>query len=188
MTPPAAQAGGITILDAPPSDALRLDVRAIRWSCQVTHPRNVVDDYDAELRVPVGRAIRLHVWTTEPIVLARGMAVSLVGTSVTKPVNVGEPAELVFRIERPGQYAWKCPMITFEGGEGAPRRIKAISPADYDAFLQANTPDVRENMLALGRRVHEIRGAPPATRSTVRRGSVRRGAASGGPRRPPRKA
>lgn len=165
---PIANTAEIVVLDPPPADALVLDVEALRWSCSIAYPRSVEA---RDLRVPVGRPIKLVVHTPEFPQWVTGIEVALVGTGVVKPVVYGKPVELAFRIDRPGRYAWKCPTLTppRQTGDGEltaearaqqdpTRPLYAMPAVEFDAFLAANTPTVPANLIALGRRLYEQKG------------------------------
>jgi cytochrome c oxidase subunit II len=166
--PPVGNRMDIVVLDPPPADALVLDVRAVRWVCSIKHPKNVET---AELRVPVGRPIKLVVWTPEPPQWAQGIEVSLVGTNIKKAVRKDQPVEIGFRIDRAGEYAWLCPTITPPPPKGGGERsaearayenpvkpLYAVPAAEYDAMLAANDPDDPANQLTLGRKLYEKKG------------------------------
>lgn len=165
---------GIVLLDTAPADALVLDVRAIRWACTVTHAHGVAT---SELRVPVGRAITLHVWTPEWPQDASGMEVALVGTTIVKSVVRDKPVDITFRVDRPGTYAWRCPTILpppiksepgadlsdevkqqLRDNQNPIKRFEVMPAADYDAFIAASDPDKPENALALGRKLYAKKG------------------------------
>ncbi len=151
--PPVSNQMEIVVLDAAPADALVLDVRAVRWSCAIKHPRNVDTN---ELRVPVGRAIKLVVWTPEGPPYGDGIAVALGGT--VKPVRLGQRVEVAFRIDKPGTYEWKCPTIASPGGEDPVKPLIAMAAADYDAFIAAETFDDPANRIAFGKKVYGNKG------------------------------
>jgi cytochrome c oxidase subunit 2 len=158
------------VLDAAPPDALVLQVRAFRWRCTIKHDKDVVTD---DLRVPVGRAIKLVVHTPEHPVNGAGIEVSLVGTDVQKAVVQGTPVEIVFRIDRPGTYAWKCPTITPPPMREEPgvrisdearaqqdpvKPLYAMPAAEYAAMIDANNPTDPANVFAVGKRLYEKKG------------------------------
>ena len=167
--PVATSHDGIAMLATAPPDALVLRVRAIRWSCNVTHANDVET---SDLRVPVGRPIKLSVWTPEWPDQARGLAVSL-GTAIHKPVVKGSSVEIAFRIDKPGTYHWKCPTLVPdiayrdpdvpESSEAIAQRnpvkpLTAMPAADYDALVAANDPSLPTNRIALGRALYERKG------------------------------
>lgn len=149
--PVARTQDGIVVLDRAPPDALELHVRAIRWACTVTYPDDIVAP---ELKVPVGRAIKLIVATPESPENVQGLEVSLVGTAVKKPIVKDAPVEIVFRIVKPGTYQWKCPTLvpppprelldadTAVSADAIAQQnplkpLTAMVPADYAAMLAA---------------------------------------------------
>ncbi len=165
---PLSSSATIVVLDRAPADAVALDVLAVRWSCRIVHAHGIETD---ELRVPVGRAIKLHVWTPEPPGIGAGKAVSLVGTTLTKAIEKDAPVDVVFRIDRPGVYEWKCPTITpppSTGGaapspemlasENPIKPLHAIPAADYDAFIAENDPAVPANAERVGKTLYEKKG------------------------------
>ncbi len=170
QAPPPSNKPGIVVLDAAPPDALVLQVRAFRWNCTIKHDKNVQTN---DLRVPVGRAIKLIVSTPEWPQTGAGIEVSLIGTDVKKPVWKDQPVEIVFRIDRPGAYEWKCPTIVPPPIEEKPdvritdearaqqnpvKPLVAMSAADYAAMIDANNPNDPVNQLALGKRLYEKKG------------------------------
>jgi cytochrome c oxidase subunit 2 len=168
---PAAPAEhGFVILDRAPADALELKVRAIRWACDVHHPRDVVTP---DLRIPAGRPIKLVVWTPELPEAAPGLEVSLVGAPVKKAIAKDAPVEIVFRVDVPGTYHWKCPTITPPWREPEPgvevsdlaraqqdpvKAITVLPAAEYEAMLAANDPEQPGNRVAIGRTLYEKKG------------------------------
>jgi cytochrome c oxidase subunit 2 len=126
----------ITVLDAAPPDALELRVRAFRWLCSITLPDDLVDD---TLHVPVGRAVKLVVQTSEQAPYDAGIAVSLVGTAAKRDVREGRTEVLVFRIDRPGEYGWICPTVTDPGADPRPEElpIHAETAEAYEAYVAA---------------------------------------------------
>jgi cytochrome c oxidase subunit 2 len=184
--PPAPVANtqdGIVVLASAPADALVLEVRAIHWACEVTHANGVIT---SDLRVPAGRPIKLIVATPEGPEQARGLEVSLVGTSVEKPIVKDAPVEIAFRIAKPGTYQWRCPTLVppplppsmgpeiTESPDAVAQRnpikpLTALSAADYDAMLAANGPDSAGDPVTLGAKLflqkgcvtcHTIDGSP----------------------------
>lgn len=163
---------GIVVLASAPADALVLEVRAIRWSCAVTHPRGVVT---SDLEVPVGRAIKLVVSTPEWPEQSKGLAVALVGTNVDKPIVKGAPVEIAFRIDKPGTYQWKCPTLVpprpSDADEPGTTRspvylaqfdpmkpLVAVTAAAYEKMLDANDLEIPANRLTLGAKLYERKG------------------------------
>lgn len=159
---------GIVVLASAPPDALVLEVRAIRWSCAVTHPRGVVMP---DLEVPVGRAIKLVVSTPEWPEQAKGLAVALVGTNVDKPIVKGAPVEIAFRIDKPGTYQWRCPTlvpprpshpdepdVTYSPEALAQfdpmKPLVAVTAAAYEKMLDANDLEIPANRIALGAKLY----------------------------------
>lgn len=163
---------GIVVLATAPADALVLEVRAIRWACEVTHANGVIT---TDLRVPAGRPIKLIVATPEWPEQARGLEVSLVGTSVKKPIVKDAPVEIAFLIDKPGTYQWRCPTLVppplspslgpeiAESPDAVAQRdpikpLTALSAADYDAMLVANGPEGAGNPVTVGAKLYLNKG------------------------------
>jgi len=152
----------IVVLDRAPADAVELNVRVVRWSCAVSHPREVSTP---DLVIPAGRPIKLVAATPEQGSDV-GMEVALVGTRVAKPVRFDHPVEIAFRVDEPGTYQWRCPTIVPpKGGDNMDpaqydpvKSFRVIPAAEYDAFLAANDPNDPANQLTLGRQVYERKG------------------------------
>jgi cytochrome c oxidase subunit 2 len=126
--------------------------------CTITHAHEVAED---QLRVPVGRPIKLHVWTNEP--KESGVEVSLVGTPVVKAVASDKPVEIAFRIDRPGTYEWKCPTITpppdkVPDQQNPVKQLHAIPATEYDAFIQSHDQSVATNVVELGKKLYQVKG------------------------------
>ena len=166
--PTSAPPDDVVMLASAPADALVLEVRAIHWACDVTHPRGAVTP---DLRVPAGRAIRLVVATPESPPRAKGLEVTLGG--VTRPVVKDHPVELAFRIDKPGTYHWKCPTIPpprsplAPGTEASPewtaqydpiKPLIAMPPADYEAMIAADTADDPADRVARGAKLYLKKG------------------------------
>ena len=169
---PSEPRDGIVVLATAPPDALVLEVRAIRWSCDVTHAGGVITE---DLQVPAGRAIKLIVATPEWPEQAPGLEVSLVGTTVATPIVKDAPVEIVFRIDKPGTYHWKCPTLVpppphpipgleaTESREAIAQRdpikpLTALAAADYDAMLVAQGPTGDGNPVKIGAAVFLKKG------------------------------
>jgi cytochrome c oxidase subunit II len=161
----------IVVLASAPPDAIVLEVRAIRWACAVTHARGVVTP---DLTVPAGRPIKLIVTTPEWPAQAKGLAVSLVGTNVDKPIVKDAPVEIAFRLDKPGTYHWKCPTLVppkpaypIDPALAGPEYLAQLDPvkplvtvtdAEYRAMLDANDLEVPANRLALGAKLYQRKG------------------------------
>lgn len=84
-----------------------------------------------------------------------------------------KPVDIAFRIDHAGTYEWKCPTITPPPIQHASddvvsqealdqqnplKRLYAIPAAEYDAFLEANDPNVPAHALDLGKKLYEKKG------------------------------
>jgi len=169
--PPAEPQPGIRLLASAPPDALVLRVQAARWFCNIDHGHEIRTD---DLRVPAGRAIKLVVSTRERPQDAPGMEVALLGTDERRPITSDRPAELVFRVDIPGSYQWKCPTIV-RSNSGETVMDRAVKPltvlpaAEYDAFIAENRADDPKNAVRIGadlyirkgcKACHTIDGSP----------------------------
>jgi len=150
VAPPPAPP--ITVLDQAPGDALVLDVGVKRWMCAITWPSGVDDDV---LRVPTGRAIRLDIHDSDSV---EDLDVEL-GTAKLH-LTRGEHRSLAFRIDRPGSYAWKCPVQQGPGHTERPP-ILATTASEYEAWLALKAgphATTLRDKIALGKHVFENKG------------------------------
>ena len=159
--PPAAAPvarAGITLLDRAPPDALELSVDAVRWHCTITIADGVQDD---DLRVPIGRAIKLVLTTLDRV---DGIEVSLVGTSAKRAAHFGKTEVIAFRIDQAGTYNWICPTLQPPTPDPRGRELPlyAETPEAYAAYVAKKreeiNPTTREGKLALGQKVYEHKG------------------------------
>lgn len=88
---------------------------------------------------------------------------------MTQKIDEQHPLDVAFRIDGPGDYTWKCPtavpdeMVRRPLPEGNQelnpvKPIEAMTVAAYEAFIDANSLDKRENRIALGRTLYEHKG------------------------------
>jgi cytochrome c oxidase subunit II len=156
---PPTDGPGLVVLERAPSDALVLQVRVIRWRCVVTDAQGVEDDV---LHVPIGRAIRLVLANRDSFA---DLDVAIVGTPARAHLSraVGT-AELAFRIERPGSYAWQCPTEPAPKSppESATHAIEALAPDAYAAYQAAHReavqPTTRDGRIALAKKLVDLKG------------------------------
>jgi hypothetical protein len=134
---------GLVVLDSAPSDALVFDVRVTRTRCTITHPIGLAT---ADLFVPVGRAIKLHVTSGEPDTKDYALEVSIVDTHVRHTLSAATPVDIAFRADAAGAYSWYCPRLvpgSFDShidigivsGDAHVTTFAALAPSSYDALL-----------------------------------------------------
>lgn len=151
---PASSGPGVSFLDTAPPDALTLDVRVKRWSCEITDPDGVLDE---ELHFPLGRAVRLR--------LRNEAAEDLDVELEKKPIHLphGSTNELVFRAGQKGDYGWRCPVRRGpEGRLDLEAGIFAHAPSEYAEHQrwqsEQTRPTTREGRIRLGKEVYEKKG------------------------------
>jgi cytochrome c oxidase subunit 2 len=146
---------GVVFLDTAPADALTLEVRVTRWSCDLTDPDGVPDQ---ELHVPLGRAIHLSLHDDD-----RDHDVDVQIEHKIVHVARGGTAQLVFRADQQENYAWQCPVRTdFTPPPDFAMHLFTHSPGDYVAYQRAQDermrPTTREGRIRLGKQVYEKTG------------------------------
>lgn len=119
----------IRALAREPKDALHINVRAQQWWWRYEYPGSGVVTAN-ELRIPVGRKIRLALSSRD--IIHSWWAPRLAGKQDVVP---GRTHHLTIEASEPGTYAGTC--VEYCGLSHANMRLKviAMTPADFDAWL-----------------------------------------------------
>jgi cytochrome c oxidase subunit 2 len=158
-SPPAAPINAtappaVVRLDGAPGGALDIYVLVSRWTCAISYRDDVHSD---ELRVPVGRPVRILFATSDA---SSGLDAAIDGTTVHVEFRRFHP--LALRFDRAGSYAWQCPVQQPPGGRHDEAPIVAMPAAEFEAYVarlsDAQAPSTTEDKIAFGKVLYDRKG------------------------------
>jgi cytochrome c oxidase subunit 2 len=125
-------------IDERTAGGINVSITAYRWQWQFDYPDDGVSvvglpDAPAEMVVPVGEPV--HVTLTSPDVIHSFYVPAFLFKRDAIP---GRPNAFEFTVEQPGAYAGQCAEFCGVGHAAMNLTVRAVSRADYEAWLVQN--------------------------------------------------
>jgi cytochrome c oxidase subunit 2 len=130
--------GALARIDERTTGGINVAITAFRWQWQFDYPDDGVTivgvpDVPAEMVVPVGEPV--HVTLTSPDVVHSFYVPAFLFKRDATP---GRPTEFEFMVEQPGAYGGQCAEFCGVGHAAMTLTVRAVSRAEYDAWLGQN--------------------------------------------------
>lgn len=130
--------GALARIDERTPGGVNVAITAFRWQWQFDYPDDGVmlvglPDAPAEMVVPVGEPV--HVTLTSPDVIHSFYVPAFLFKRDATP---GRPTEFEFTVEEPGAYGGQCAEFCGVGHAAMKLTVRAVSRADYEAWLAQN--------------------------------------------------
>lgn len=127
--------GALARIDTDTDGGIDVEITAFRWQWRIDYPADGVSiiglpEAQAEMVVPVGEPV--HVTLTSPDVIHSFYVPAFLFKRDATP---GRPTEFEFTVEEAGAYRGQCAEFCGVGHAAMKLTVRAVSRADYDAWL-----------------------------------------------------
>jgi cytochrome c oxidase subunit II len=133
----AATLGTLGKVDATSANSVRIDVQGFRWQWRFDYTGRQVSvigdrDHPAEMVVPVGVPIHVHLTATDVV-----HSFYVPAFLFKRDAIPGHPNDFEFTVDAPGAYAGQCAEFCGVFHDRMTLTVRALDQAAFDAWLQS---------------------------------------------------